>query len=156
LAVLNAASFEKDKTSSNADPNSIAPDTIVAVFGNFVPQNRQSFSAQSQPLPTILGNVSVRVNGTLAGLLFVGPTQINLVIPSGLIPGQATMIVNNSDGSTGAGTFPLAAFGPGIFTFNAAGTGLPSASTTFDGVTYTTVVNGNGTPRDVDAGTAQR
>jgi uncharacterized protein (TIGR03437 family) len=157
IAVFNAASFAKDKTNSNQpDANSIAPNSFVAVFGNFVTQNNGSFNAPTQPLPTTLGGVSVTVNGTPAGLLFVGPMQINLVIPGGVQPGQATMTVTNNDNSMRTGTFPVAAFGPGIFTFNAGGTGLPSAQTTFDGVTYTPVVNGDGTPHDVDAGTAQR
>jgi uncharacterized protein (TIGR03437 family) len=157
IAVVNAASFAKDKNNSNLpDANSIAPDSIVAVFGTFVTQNNQTFNAQVQPLPTTLGGVSVTVNGAPAGLLFVGPTQINLVIPGTAQPGQATMTATNNDSSTRTGTFPLVAFGPGIFTFNNAGTGLPSAQTTFDGVAYTPVVNGDGTPHDVDAGTAQR
>jgi uncharacterized protein (TIGR03437 family) len=87
IAVFNAASFAKDKNNSNQpDANSIAPDSIAAVFGNFVTQNNQSFNATIQPLPTTLGGVSVTVNGAPAGLLFVGPTQINLVIPGRCSP----------------------------------------------------------------------
>ena len=107
IAVFNAASFAKDKNNSSLpDANSIAPDSIAAVFGSFVTQNNQSFNATIQPLPPTLGGVSVTSQWSAAGPPFVGPTQINLVIPGTVAPGQATMTVTNGRLSTRTGTFP--------------------------------------------------
>jgi uncharacterized protein (TIGR03437 family) len=157
VAAFNAASFAKDKVNGNLpDDNSIAPDSIVAVFGNFVTQNNQAFNAMTQPLPTVLGGVTASINGNRCGLLFVGPTQINLVVSALVFPGQGEMAVTNNDGSVRIGMLPVASFGPGIFAYNSAGTGLPSASTTLDGFAYQSVVNADGSAHAIDPGTPQR
>src|SRR5215510_1064926 len=74
INVVNAASFTVN----------VAPNSIAAAFGNFVTQNNQNYFAQTRPLPTMLGGVSVKIGGVDAGLFFVGTTQINLLVPAGL------------------------------------------------------------------------
>jgi len=148
VAVVNAASFANDRT--------VAPNSIASAFGQFVTQNNQSHSAQTRPLPTTLGGVSVKINNVDAGLFFVATTQINLQIPPGLADSpSATITVTNSDNSTRTGTFSIVRAAPGVFTVNSGGTGLAIAQTTLDGITFQNIYNPDLTPRDVDAGTTQ-
>ena len=97
VTTVNAASF-------NADRN-VSPDTIVAAFGAFITQNNQTFTADTQPLPTNLGGVRVRVNNIDAGIFFVAPTQINFLVPNNVPDGTAvSVVVTNSNNSTRNGT----------------------------------------------------
>ncbi len=72
LSIFNAASYAPIT-------NSVAPGEFVTIFG--VGLSSVTESAQNVPLPTTLGQVQVTVNGRLAPLYFVSPTQINLLIP---------------------------------------------------------------------------
>ncbi len=54
----------------------------------------------TQILPTILGNAAVMVNGFLAAIVSVSPTQIVAQLPPGVAPGLATVSVS----VTGTGT----------------------------------------------------
>jgi uncharacterized protein (TIGR03437 family) len=107
----NAASFDA----------AIAPGALVSLFGT-----RLSFGEQevtSLPLPNGLNAVSVKVNGTLAPLLFTGPTQINLLLPENLQPGQAGIIVSNTGSESVSFTATIADTAPGIFTMEKSGQG---------------------------------
>ncbi len=150
VTVVSAASFAGDKV--------LAPDAIAAAFGSFVTQNNQSFTATSQPLPTTLGGVRVTIGAIDAGLLFVGPLQINFLMPSGLADTQsATITVTNSDNTTRTGTFSIVRSAPGVFSARADGSGVAAALTTFDGIAFQPVFDVPGlTERDVDAGTQMR
>lgn len=148
VAIVNAASFASDST--------VAPATIVAAFGVFNTQNNALHIAATIPLPTSLGGVSIRVNGTLAALLVTSPGQINLVIPANAAIGQATVIVTNANGSTISGNCTIVQSQPGIFTATSNGTGIAAAQTTFDGISYEFVSNPNGSARDVNPGTKER
>ena len=69
-AVLNAASYSAV----------VAPGTWVAIFGtNLAPAPA---GAQTVPLPTVLGGVSVTVGGVPAPLLYASATQVNALIPA--------------------------------------------------------------------------
>lgn len=149
VVVANAASFAR----------TVAPDSLAVAAGQFTTQNNQNFVAPSGvfPLPLTLGGVSISINGTTAGLLFVSPAQVNFVVPAGLADTpSATINVTNSDNSTRTGTFTIAGNSPGIFTVNSAGSGVPTALTTFDGLSFQTVFNPDLSAKAVDAGTRDR
>jgi hypothetical protein len=77
----------------NADgqPGPVAPGAIVSLFGsNLAPRTAQ---ASTSPWPKLLQSTSVFINGIAAPLSYVSPAQINLQIPSGTLPGQATVTV---------------------------------------------------------------
>lgn len=150
VGVFNAASFANDAN------RAVPPDTIGAAFGSFVTQNNQSYTATSVPLPTTLGGVSVKINGVTTSLFFVGPTQINLLVPSSIVDGTATIVVTNSDNTTRTGTFPVARSAPGLFSARANGQGVAAALTTTDGITYINVANPDLTEKDLVAGTKQQ
>jgi uncharacterized protein (TIGR03437 family) len=100
--------------------------------------------------------MKVSVNGTGAGLFFVSTGQINFAIPSNVPDGQAVITVTNANGTTRTGSMLINRAKPGIFTFNASGTGTAAGLTTFDGVNFLSLLNTDGTERAVDPGTAQR
>jgi uncharacterized protein (TIGR03437 family) len=108
----------------------IPPDSIASMYG--VNLAATTASAPSQPLRTILGGATLMVtdaNGTQrpAPLLYVSPTQINLVVPDGTAAGNATFTVTNgatSPTATGA-VQPVA---PALFSADGSGTGVAAAT----------------------------
>lgn len=144
-AAANAASFAVD---------SFAPNSLVAIFGRFQTTNGQLYVTSTQPLPTTLGGINVKVNGSDAGLLAANNGQINLVLPQSLNDGPATVVVTNADGSTRISTINVQRTATGIFTFFANGLGTPAALVTSDGVNFQPVFNPDGAPRTISAGAA--
>lgn len=147
LAAVNAASFASD---------TLAPDTITALFGSFQTTGGQIAIANTLPVPTTLGGVTVAVNGVNAGLFFVSNSQINFRVPSSVADGQALITVTNANGTTRAGFITINRTAPGLFTLNASGTGIPAGFSTVDGVNFTGLANPDGTARAVDPGTAAK
>lgn len=113
---VNAASFQ--------DGASLAPGTIASLFGTSLSSITKT--SPGQPLPTLLGNASVFVNGTPAPLFFVSPFQINYLIPSDLPAGPATVVVSNDSGVISRGTVEIANVSPAFFTANSNGQGVPA------------------------------
>ena len=104
VPIVNAASFSATQ---------IAPGSYVTILG----QNLAGAISQASqvPLPTLLGGVSVTVNGKSAPLLYVSPTQVNAQLPYDLA-GNATLKLTNSVGSTSEVTFPVLRAAPAIYT----------------------------------------
>ncbi|QQS46957.1 MAG: c-type cytochrome [Acidobacteriota bacterium] len=134
-------------SAANYSPESVAPESIVAAFGNGLASGL--IVADTIPLPTTLGGATVRVNGLPAPLFFVSPGQINFLAPAGTLTGNAVVEVQN--GSTvSRGSVSLVSMSPAIFTSNAQGTGAPAAVATRDGINYVTVGNPDGSSNGVD------
>jgi uncharacterized protein (TIGR03437 family) len=92
----------------------IAPGTLIAIYGSNLAAG--TAPAASTPLPVLLGNSSVSINGTPAPLLYVSPGQINAQVPYETKVGTAKLVVQ-SNGTSGASVdFTVAATGPGVFT----------------------------------------
>jgi adhesin/invasin len=83
-------------------------------------------AASAVPLPTYLQSFEATVNGVLAPLYFVSPTQANVQIPYGTAPGPATLVVYQG-GQSAASQIQIAAAAPGIFA-DANGNTVPYAS----------------------------
>ena len=66
------------------------------------------------PLPTSYNGTTVTVNGILAPLLYVSPTQINAQMPAGVSPGTATVNVS-LNGQSSSTTATVASSAPGLF-----------------------------------------
>ena len=138
LAAVNAGDFRGGM---------LAPDSIAVVFGaNLAPRAE---IAQSFPLNTELSGVTLTVNGIAAPLFYISPTQINFLVPAGVGPGLATIIVKHAVGGYALGTTEIVSASPALFTADATGRGDAVALATADGVNYQTApfdVSVNGRP----------
>jgi uncharacterized protein (TIGR03437 family) len=108
--VLNAA--------SNAKGASVAPGSLVSIYGTALASSLAN--ADTIPLSTKLGNVSVTFGGIPAPLLFVSnaPQQINAQIPWELAGNTTTQIVvTNGTTASAPLSVPLTSAAPGIFSF---------------------------------------
>ncbi len=138
----------------------VAPDSIVSGFTiaitdtNYLATEDVDSLTPGIQLPTTLGGLRVLVNNRLAELLFVGPNQINYVVPSATeVDATATVVVTNDQGTVLAqGDLYMAASSLNIFTQNQQGTGSPAAAFTADGITYSQVNNGDGSTNNVPPG----
>lgn len=104
---------------------SIAPGSIFSIFGtNLGPAKSPGLSF---PLQTMLGGTSIQVTsgGTAVDAipLFVGPGQINALLPSKTPAGNATLIVTTSAGASSATAFSVVAHSFGINSVNQSGSG---------------------------------
>ncbi|MBS1858566.1 MAG: hypothetical protein JST11_24570 [Acidobacteria bacterium] len=123
LAGVNGANFIVNRA--------LAPNTITSLFplsnGSF---GKDTAPAPGVPLPLVLADVQVLVNGTPAALYYVGPTQINLVIPWNA-PTSGTADVQVTKQSTGqvlaAGTIPMDQVSPGIIETSGTGANRQAA-----------------------------
>lgn len=100
--VVNAASFAPR----------ISPGALATVFGsNFALTN----AGAQTPLPTSVESVSVSVNGQLASVLYVTPTQVNFQVPWETALGPATVTVAVNGGPSNAVTVNVLGAAPGLF-----------------------------------------
>jgi uncharacterized protein (TIGR03437 family) len=82
-----------------------APNTFVTIYGQNLAYTTRALLASDisgNMLPTVLGTTGVRVliNNIPANIYYVSPTQVNLLIPTSLIPGPV-MIQLVVDGLAG-------------------------------------------------------
>jgi uncharacterized protein (TIGR03437 family) len=103
LAALSAGVVWGDGPTYSADsivnganfaPGPFAPNSIITIFGSNLAFNAAGVTANTtNTLPTQLSDVRVYVNNTNTPLIYVCPTQINLVIPSNLKAGTVPIRV---------------------------------------------------------------
>jgi phospholipase C len=115
--------------SSPQSSYSLAPESIASAYGTGM--TASPLAAPSLPLQTTLGGVSVVVKDAAgvsrqAPLFFVGPTQVNYMMPTGTSNGVATVTVTGPTGSS-SGTALVASVAPGIYTANYKGQGPAAA-----------------------------
>ncbi len=106
--------------------NQVVPGSIASVFGqNLAPGTFRA--ADFAPLPTEVEGVSVLVNGRMAPLAFVSPSQINFQVPLEITGSSISVQVRQFSGNQASLsvaipvnlTFPQ----PSIYSLNGAGTG---------------------------------
>lgn len=146
---VNAASF--------AGP--LAPGAIAAAFGTSLATHNEA--AQHTPLPTSLAGTTVKLLDSRSvehalPLFFVSPGQINYLIPDSVAMGAAQLTIISGSGEVSRGEVQLFNSSPAVFTASYNGRGFPVALTTYDGLTYESVVNADGTAKAIDPGTVWR
>jgi uncharacterized protein (TIGR03437 family) len=110
----NGASFEQ----------TYAPGMILSVFGSQLSSGTQS--ASGVPLLTYMQSFEATVNGVLAPIYYISPTQANVQIPYGTAPGTATLVVYQA-GESATSKIQISPSAPGIFA-DANGNTVPYAS----------------------------
>jgi uncharacterized protein (TIGR03437 family) len=116
---------------SAAAPNpAVTPDSIGSIYGSNLAATTQP--ANIQPPPQSLGGVTLTVTdsaGTarVAPLMYVSPTQINFVVPSGSAPGSANFAVANGN-STLTTTGTIQSIAPTLFSMSGDGRGVAAAN----------------------------
>jgi phospholipase C len=131
-------------TNSAYGTYALAPETIASIYGSGLAAGTQQ--AQSQPLPTMLGGVTVTLKDANGGvfpaqLFYVSPNQVNWLVPKGAASGVATLTLAN--GSTMfTGTAAIASTAPGLYTANLTGQG-PAAAQMTNGQTYSSTFQCN-------------
>lgn len=105
----------------------LTSESVTAAFGADLSSNVQV--ASTVPLPTSLGDTSVRVRdgaGTerLAPLFFVSPNQINYQMPPGTRVGAGTVTVVRGNQVVARETVQVSAAAPSLFSANANGLGV--------------------------------
>lgn len=103
----------------------------VAIYGNNLSSTTRTWNADidftggtaaGDPLPIVLDGVIVTVNSIQASVFFISPAQINIVAPTGLTTGPATVFVSNGGTASAAFTSAtIAQASPSFFIYGAGG-----------------------------------
>jgi uncharacterized protein (TIGR03437 family) len=120
--VVNAASYEAGNFSS-FPTGTVSPGEVVSLFGIGLGPDPPVIAqpASGASYPTILGGTQVMFDGVPAPMWYVGPTQINAIVPYGIQSPVTQMTVQRGGASDGPRALPVAPAVPGIFTANSAG-----------------------------------
>lgn len=108
----------------------VAPASIASIYGTNLAA--QTAKAVAFPLPETLGGVGVKVKDSFgtqhtAQLMYVSPTQINLVVPPAAASGTAQFTISGGTAGLSANA-AIRNVAPAIFTANGAGTGVAAAT----------------------------
>jgi uncharacterized protein (TIGR03437 family) len=102
-------------SAAGATPDgTMAPGSIISIYGNSLAPALQI--AAANPLPQTLGNVTVTIGNYLLPLLFVSPGQINAQLPSELVAGTYTLVVQQTGQPDVSGQLTISRDAPGVFT----------------------------------------
>ncbi|MEI9811202.1 MAG: CotH kinase family protein [Acidobacteriota bacterium] len=91
----------------------LAPGSLASIYGSSMAGTGEP--ASTFPLPTILSNTQVLVNGVAAPLLFASPLQINFQVPWATQAGDALIELSVAGAKKDAQRVPVQATAPGIF-----------------------------------------
>jgi uncharacterized protein (TIGR03118 family) len=107
---VNGASFQAP----------LAPNTWASILGGALATTSRSWAAtdfSGANLPTVIDGVSVTVNGSPAPISYIGPSQIDFLVPANATAGSAQIQVNNNDQISAAASVTLNAAAPAFFWF---------------------------------------
>lgn len=106
--VVNGASFQPP----------LAPNTWAMITGGGLAASSRSWASTDLVggnLPTSIDNVGVTVNGVAAQISFVGPSQIDFLVPANATVGQAQIQVTSNEQVSAVANVNLATTAPGLF-----------------------------------------
>ena len=104
--IMSAAGATPDGT--------MAPGSVISIYGNSLAPALQV--ATTNPLPQSLGQVTVTIGNYILPLLFVSPGQINAQLPSELVDGTYTLLVQQTGQTDVSGQLTVSRDAPGVFT----------------------------------------
>jgi uncharacterized protein (TIGR03437 family) len=91
-----------------------SPGGVFVLYGTLLAPPGTTAGAPSAAWPRTLSGVTVSINGVLAPLYYVSPSQINGQIPFETVLGTATAIVTSNGSSPAQVTFPVVAAEPAV------------------------------------------
>jgi uncharacterized protein (TIGR03437 family) len=100
--VVNAADFTRP----------VAPGGLASIFGTQL--SPLTMASPGVPLPTILADSCVTVNGAVAPVVFVSPTQVNFQLPFG-ISGNADVVLRTPGGISDSIRASIQSTAPSVF-----------------------------------------
>jgi uncharacterized protein (TIGR03437 family) len=106
--VVNAADFTKP----------VAPGGLASVFGSQL--SPTTLASTDVPLPTVLADSCLTVNGAVVPVIFVSPSQINFQFPFG-ISGNAEVVLRTPGGASDSLRTTILPAAPSVFRSGAAG-----------------------------------
>ena len=101
----------------------VSPGEMATIFGTELVPGNANNAATTIPLPFKLDGTVVYVNGLAAPLYFASKLQINYQVPYEVGVGQATVVVQRSDGTVSSGWVNVVEGAPAIFTVDTSGEG---------------------------------
>ncbi len=122
IGVVNAASYQPITAS-------LAPGELIDLFGtNLAPSTVTTPGGTA--FPTILGGVTVSIDGLACPIYYVSPTELSVVVPYGVASNQsglANIQVTNNGTASNVVQMYLTDSAPGAFSQNANGIGMAAA-----------------------------
>lgn len=120
VAIVNGASFKAGFP--------VSPGSWASAFGDFASVGITTDTQNGVlPVPTTLGGVQILVNNVAAPLNYVGPGQINFIVPAGTAEGKQPLKITVSGLTTFDGFINVWPVSPGIFIKNPADVLQPGA-----------------------------
>jgi uncharacterized protein (TIGR03437 family) len=101
--------------------NPIAPGEFIALYGTGFAKSAQSAAA---PYPPTLNGVTVLIDNKTAPLYYVGPGEIDCLVPYATQGPTATIVVQSGSASSNTVTVPVAPTAPGVFSVDQSGGGF--------------------------------
>jgi uncharacterized protein (TIGR03437 family) len=113
--IVNSADFTKP----------IAPGGLVSIFGSQL--SPMTLASTDNPLPTVLADSCLTVNGVVVPISFVSSTQINAMLPAN-VDGLADVVLRTPGGISDALRVTISATAPAVFRSGSAGpnTSIPA------------------------------
>jgi len=103
IAIANAAS---------GDTSAIAPGSLFSIYGS---ELAGTTATSGFPLPALLADVSVAVNGSVAPLLYVSPGQVNAQAPYAVASGSAVVTLMRGGLVVATSSVAIQPAAPGLF-----------------------------------------
>lgn len=138
-AVTNVASY-----SSHA----VAPGMLVALFGLGIGPTTpvgMTDADNNGILDSVIGTLSVQIDGFGAPILYAGPDQVTVQVPYGAAMGPARSVTVQNGSVTATGTVDIIGASPGIFTLDSSGTGQ-AALLVYNATNQTYALNAGNAP----------
>lgn len=126
---VNTATIDGILDAAGYQSGGFVSEGLFTIFGaNLAVQARSADTLA----PGSLGGTTVTITDSAgvarqATLLYVSPTQVNLLAPAGLAPGAGTLTVENGAGGSGSTGLQVAAVWPGLFSAGQTGKGVAAA-----------------------------
>jgi uncharacterized protein (TIGR03437 family) len=107
----------------------VAPGGLISIYGRDL--SAVNAATAEVPLPTLLADSCLTVNGTLVPMIMASPTRINAQLPVNA-SGQGTMILRTPSGVSNSFIFPIKPNAPAVFRTSIEGLDQPVASVVRD------------------------